>query len=206
MFIQKFLFLLFVACLSVNAANTNKILVVGDSLSAEYGLQRGEGWVALLRQKLRDTNLSSQVINASISGDTTSNALARLAKTLSVHSPDIVIIELGGNDGLRGLSPEEMQSNLNAMIEQAKQRESRVILVSVNLPPNYGRRYTQRFQNVYIELAQTHGIALVPSIVDDVGLRKDLMQKDRTHPNAKAQPMILEKIWQTLAPLLEDSA
>ncbi|MGU9957955.1 MAG: arylesterase [Arenicellales bacterium WSBS_2016_MAG_OTU3] len=206
MFIQKFLFLLFVACLSVNAANTNKILVVGDSLSAEYGLQRGEGWVALLRQKLRDTNLSSQVINASISGDTTSNALARLAKTLSVHSPDIVIIELGGNDGLRGLSPEEMQSNLNAMIEQAKQRESRVILVSVNLPPNYGRRYTQRFQNVYIELAQIHGIALVPSIVDDVGLRKDLMQKDRTHPNAKAQPMILEKIWQTLAPLLEDSA
>ncbi len=206
MFIQKFLFLLFVACLSVNAANTNKILVVGDSLSAEYGLQRGEGWVALLRQKLRDTNLSSQVINASISGDTTSNALARLAKTLSVHSPDIVIIELGGNDGLRGLSPEEMQSNLNAMIEQAKQRESRVILVSVNLPPNYGRRYTQRFQNVYIELAQIHEIALVPSIVDDVGLRKDLMQKDRTHPNAKAQPMILEKIWQTLAPLLEDSA
>ncbi len=206
MFVQKFLFLLFVACLSVNAADTNKILVVGDSLSAEYGLQRGEGWVALLRQKLRDTNVSSQVINASISGDTTSNALARLAKTLSVHSPDIVIIELGGNDGLRGLALREMQSNLNAMIEQAKQRESRVILVSVNLPPNYGRRYTQRFQNVYIELAQIHEIALVPSIVDDVGLREDLMQKDRIHPNAKAQPMILEKIWQTLAPLLEDSA
>jgi len=185
------------------SASANTILVVGDSLSAAYGMPVEQGWVSLLQQRLATDYDAYTIVNASISGDTTANALNRLPQALTRHQPAIVVLELGGNDGLRGLSTAEMKGNLAAMIQTVRQHEAEVLLIGVQLPPNYGPRFTQQFHAVYHELAQEYGLALVPSLVDGVGTRTDLMQADGIHPNSKAQPLIVTRVWQQLRPLID---
>lgn len=185
------------------SASANTILVVGDSLSAAYGMPVEQGWVRLLQQRLATEYDAYTIVNASISGDTTANALNRLPQALTRHQPAIVVLELGGNDGLRGLSTAEMKGNLAAMIQTVRQHEAEVLLIGVQLPPNYGPRFTQQFHAVYHELAQEYGLALVPSLVDGVGTRTDLMQADGIHPNSKAQPLIVTRVWQQLRPLID---
>jgi acyl-CoA thioesterase-1 len=185
------------------SASANTILIVGDSLSAAYGMPVEQGWVSLLQQRLATDYNAYTIVNASISGDTTANALNRLPQALTRHQPAIVVLELGGNDGLRGLSTAEMKGNLAAMIQTVRQHEAEVLLIGVQLPPNYGPRFTQQFHAVYHELAQEYGLALVPSLVDGVGTRTDLMQADGIHPNSKAQPLIVTRVWQQLRPLID---
>jgi len=185
-------------------AAANTILIIGDSLSAAYGIPVEQGWVKLLERQLSEECAGCSVVNASISGDTTAGARARLPQAIGRHQPRVVILELGGNDGLRGLSLAEMKSNLAAMIEMVRKRGARVLLVGVQLPPNYGSRYTERFQAVYQELAQEYGVVLLPSLVDGVGTRPDLMQADGIHPNASAQPLIMARVWEHLKPLLSE--
>ncbi len=179
------------------------ILVIGDSLSAAYGMPVEQGWVRLLQQRLVSDHYPYTVANASISGDTTASALNRLPQALTKHQPAIVVLELGGNDGLRGLSLTEMKHNLAAMIEAARAQDAAVLLVGVQLPPNYGVRYTERFHAVYHELAEEHGLALVPSLVDGVGTRSELMQADGIHPNSAAQPLIVARVWDQLRAMID---
>ncbi len=178
------------------------ILVVGDSLSAAYGMPVEQGWVVLLQQRLSAARYPHTIVNASTSGDTTANARARLADAIERHQPGIVVLELGGNDGLRGLSLAEMKHNLSAMIDTSIRSGAQVLLIGVQLPPNYGPRYTQRFHAVYVDLAEEHGVALLPSVVDGVGTRPELMQADGIHPNQEAQPQIAARVWESLRPLL----
>jgi len=185
------------------SASANTILIVGDSLSAAYGMPVEQGWVRLLQQRLATAHYPYAIVNASISGDTTANALNRLPQAMTRHQPAIVVLELGGNDGLRGLSLTEMKGNLAAMIQTARRHQAEVLLIGVQLPPNYGPRYTQQFHAVYHELAQDYGVALLPSLVDGVGTRTELMQADGIHPNSKAQPLIVTRVWQQLRPLID---
>ncbi len=185
------------------SASANTILIVGDSLSAAYGMPVEQGWVRLLQQRLATAHYPYTIVNASISGDTTANALNRLPQAMTRHQPAIVVLELGGNDGLRGLSLTEMKGNLAAMIQTARRHEAEVLLIGVQLPPNYGPRYTQQFHAVYHELAQDYGVALLPSLVDGVGTRTELMQADGIHPNSKAQSLIVTRVWQQLRPLID---
>ena len=184
-------------------ASANTILIIGDSLSAAYGMPVEQGWVRLLQQRLASVQYPYTIVNASISGDTTANALNRLPQALIRHQPAIVVLELGGNDGLRGLSLMEMKRNLAAMVQAARHHQAEVLLIGVQLPPNYGPRYTQQFHAVYHELAQEYGLALVPSLVDGVGTRTELMQADGIHPNSKAQPLIVTRVWKQLRPLID---
>lgn len=184
-------------------ASAQIILVVGDSLSAAYGIPMEQGWVALLQQRLDAGDYPYRLVNASISGDTTANARARLPRTIAEQSPAVVMLALGGNDGLRGLSLKAMKANLAAMIQTAQGAGARVMLVGVQLPPNYGTRYTERFQAVYSELAQEYDLALLPSIVDGIGTQQSLMQADGIHPNGAAQPLISDRVWEVLFPLLD---
>jgi len=184
-------------------ASANTILIIGDSLSAAYGMPVEQGWVRLLQQRLASDQYPYTIVNASISGDTTANALNRLPQALTRHQPAIVVLELGGNDGLRGLSLMEMKRNLAAMVQAARHHQAEVLLIGVQLPPNYGPRYTQQFHAVYHELAQEYGLALLPSLVDGVGTRTELMQADGIHPNSKAQPLIATRVWQQLRPLID---
>lgn len=185
-------------------ASAHIILIVGDSLSASYGIPVEQGWVALLQARIDAEGHASRIVNASISGDTTANARARLSRALADEQPAVVLLALGGNDGLRGLSLAAMKDNLAAMIGAARAADARVLLVGVQLPPNYGPRYTERFQAVYRELAREHGVALLPSLVDGIGTERELMQADGIHPNAAAQPLIRDRVWQVLQPLLEN--
>jgi acyl-CoA thioesterase-1 len=185
-------------------AAAHTILVVGDSLSASYGIPVEQGWVTLLQRQLSEQCKGCSLVNASISGDTTAGARARLPQAIGRHQPRVVILELGGNDGLRGLSLAEMKQNLAAMIDMARSHGARVLLVGVQLPPNYGALYTERFQRIYQELAQEQEVALLPSLVDGVGTRSELMQADGIHPNASAQPLIMARVWEHLKPLLDD--
>jgi len=187
-------------------AAAHKVLIVGDSLSASYGIPVEQGWVALLERQLSEQCRDCSVVNASISGDTTAGARARLPQAIERHQPRVVILELGGNDGLRGLSLTEMKQNLAAMIDMARRHGAQVLLLGVQLPPNYGARYTEGFQVIYRELAQEYGVALLPSLVDNVGTRSDLMQADGIHPNAKAQPVIMARVWEHLKPLLDQQS
>lgn len=180
------------------------ILLVGDSLSASYGIPVEQGWVALLQQRLSAQCGECNIVNASISGDTTAGARARLPQAMSRHQPDIVILEVGGNDGLRGLSLAEMKANLAAMISTARQHNARVLLIGVQLPPNYGTAYTQQFHTLYEELAREQDVALLPSLVEGVGTRPELMQSDGIHPNVEAQPLIMARVWEHLLPLLAE--
>jgi acyl-CoA thioesterase-1 len=179
------------------------ILVVGDSLSAAYGIPVEQGWVALLQQRLDSAGYPYRIVNASISGDTTANARARLDQALASHAPVVVLLELGGNDGLRGLSLAAMKNNLAGMISSARAAGAQVLLIGVQLPPNYGPRYTERFQEVYSELARERDLVLLPSLVDGIGTEQNLMQADGIHPNATAQPLIRDRVWKELEPLLE---
>ena len=186
-------------------AQAQIILVFGDSLSAAYGMPVEQGWVALLQDRLSSRGYPYSIANASISGDTTASARVRLAQALSRTEPAVVVLELGGNDGLRGLSLQEMKNNLAAMIDSVRDSGARVLLVGVQLPPNYGPVYTERFQAVYRQLARELEVNLLPSLMDGVGLQPALMQSDGVHPNAQAQPVILEQVWDRLAPMLESA-
>ena len=185
-----------------SSATAGTLLVLGDSLSAGYGLEPGQGWVELLEQRLEQRGESWRVINASISGDTTAGGRARLPAALERHRPDVLLLELGANDGLRGLSLAAMQDNLGAMIEQAHATGARVLLIGMRMPPNYGPRYTRAFTAIYEELASEHGVPLVPFLLERVALEANLMLPDNLHPNARAQPLLLDTVWPTLAPLL----
>ena len=177
------------------------LLVVGDSISAGYGLDKlEEGWVALLQEKLKPRGI--EVINASISGDTTAGGLARIDALLERVRPVWVVIELGGNDGLRGLTPTQMGANLTAMIEKARVGKVQVLLLGMQIPPNYGKRYADMFQSVYGEVAQNASVGLVPFLLEGVGGQDSMMQADGIHPNRAAQPMLLEQVMKQLAPML----
>jgi acyl-CoA thioesterase-1 len=180
------------------------ILVLGDSLSAEYGLARGSGWVALLDQKLKSEKLDAHIVNASISGDTTSGGRSRLPALLTRHKPSIVVLELGANDGLRGLPVAAAEDNLRNMIALAQRNQAKVLLVGIRMPPNYGRAYTERFAGMYKELSAGMKVPLVPYILQGVDLVPTNFQADRLHPLATAHPVILNNIWPQLAPLIKE--
>jgi len=182
------------------------ILVFGDSLSAAYGIAERRGWVALLAERLRQERLDYSVVNASISGETTSGGRARLAKLLAAHRPAVLILELGANDGLRGLPVAEMSKNLGAMIVQAQQAKARVLLVGVRMPPNYGPEYTRAFEAAFAGLAKEHRSAFAPELTAGIGERLEYFQADRIHPNEAAQPLLLDNVWKALRPLLTAGA
>ena len=181
------------------------LLVVGDSLSAEYGIAKNSGWVALLQQRLQAKGVTVQVINASISGDTTAGGRSRLPALLRRHRPAVVVIELGGNDALRGLPLNSTQANLEAMTQAAQAQGAKVLLVGMQVPPNYGRRYATAFTNTFAAVAKARGAALVPFMLAGIADRDDALdwfQPDRIHPLAKAHVAILNNIWPALLPLL----
>jgi acyl-CoA thioesterase-1 len=179
------------------------ILVVGDSLSAEYGLARGTGWVALLGQRLQADKISANIVNASISGDTTAGGLSRLPALLQQHHPSVVVLELGANDGLRGLPVKSAETNLRTMIDMAEKAHAKVLLVGMRMPPNYGRAYTERFAGMYKDLSKQEKVPLVPFMLDGVAQEPANFQADRLHPVANAHPTILNNIWPQLAPLIK---
>jgi acyl-CoA thioesterase I len=188
------------------AGSSPVVLVVGDSLSAEYGLARGSGWVALLEQRLAERKIPARVVNASISGDTTSGGRARLPSLLSRHRPSPVILELGGNDALRGLPLTMTEANLLAMTRAAKAAGARVLIAGMQVPPNYGRRYGEDFAALFARVAKDEGAALVPFLLAGVADGPDaerLFQSDRIHPTAQAHPVILDNVWPVLRPLLD---
>jgi acyl-CoA thioesterase I len=189
------------------ASRGKTILVVGDSLSAEYGLARGTGWVALLQRRLAEQKIAAQVVNASISGDTSSGGRARLPALLA-QRPSVVVIELGGNDALRGLPLKNTEENLSAMTEAAQQAGARVLLVGMQVPPNYGSDYSDRFSRLFAQVAQAHKAALVPFLLKGVADRPDAeswFQADRIHPLAQAHPAMLDNVWPELHKLLAAS-
>jgi acyl-CoA thioesterase-1 len=182
-----------------------RILVVGDSLSAEYGLARGSGWVALLEQRLRQQGIAATVINASISGDTTAGGLSRLPALLKAQRPTLLLIELGANDALRGLSLDAARDNLAKMVQLGQAAGARVVLIGMRMPPNYGRRYGDAFAALYADVARQHHAALVPFLLAGVADAPDadaLFQPDGLHPVAAAHPRMLDNVWSVLRPLL----
>lgn len=190
-------------CQPLPAAERPVLLVFGDSLSAGYGIDQSQAWTILLQQKLDHSPYRYVVQNASISGETTAGGLQRLPRALRLHRPAIVIIELGGNDGLRGLPLKSMRENLAAMIRLAARTGAKVLLVGMHLPPNFGPVYTRAFHDSYRQLARDHGIALLPFLLDGIATDRDLMQSDGIHPRAKAQARIVENLWPALEPLLK---
>jgi len=188
------------------AAGNNAILVLGDSLSAEYGLKRGEGWVALLEQRLASEKIPARVVNASVSGDTSSGGRSRLPALLAKHKPDVVVIELGGNDALRGLPLAMTEDNLSQMTQAAQQAGAKVLLVGMQVPPNYGTDYTRRFAAVFAKVAAQYRTALVPFLLEGVADAPEarvLFQADGIHPRAEAHPRILDNVWPELKKLLK---
>jgi acyl-CoA thioesterase-1 len=185
------------------AGADRSILVFGDSLSAAYGISQARGWVALLAERVKRERPDYIVVNASISGETTSGGAARIAKSLQQHKPAVVVLELGANDGLRGLPVAQMRENLAAMIEQSQKAGARVVVVGMKLPPNYGPEYTQAFQSAFADLAKRYKTALVPFLLEDFAEKPDLFQSDRIHPTEAAQPLMLERVWKALRPLLK---
>lgn len=179
------------------------ILIVGDSISAGYGLRPGESWTNLLQTRLDNDQYSYKVINASLSGDTTGGGSKRIQQSLKKHQPAIVIIELGGNDGLRGFSLKKVQSNLARMIDLSQQENSRVLLVGIQLPPNYGRSYTKRFSRIYQTLATEKKTALVPFLLQGIADKPQYFQADQIHPNAAAQIYLLNNVWPVLKKMLK---
>ena len=191
---------------AARAAEPPLVLVVGDSMSAEYGIPRGSGWVALLQQKLAAERVAARVVNASVSGDTTAGGRARLPALLKTHQPAVVVIELGGNDALRGLSLDMTADNLKAMTQAAHEAGARVLLAGMQVPPNYGADYGRRFAGLFGEVARTENAALVPFLlagVADVPNAAELFQPDRIHPTAAAHPIILHNVWPALRELLQ---
>ncbi|MFC1719987.1 arylesterase [Pseudomonadota bacterium] len=177
---------------------------MGDSLSAAYGMEISQSWPSLLQERLIQNGYACRVFNSSIAGDTTQGGLARLPRLLDRHAPDIVLLELGGNDGLRGLPLEVTRENLSSMIEQSQSGGASVVLAEMKIPPNYGPSYTEKFNAMYSELADQYGVTLLPFLLQDIALEGGLMQADGIHPTAAAQPLILDQVWQVLQPLLPE--
>ena len=194
---------LMVLCGAAARAESPVILVLGDSLSAGYGIPVEKGWVNLLQRRLVERGFPYRVVNASISGDTTSGGLSRLPAALELHRPAIVVLELGANDGLRGQPPMAMSRNLSRMIERSQQAGARVLLAEMRIPPNYGPLYAQKFQATFGELAQHYAIPLIPFLLDGVAGNPALIQDDGLHPRAEAQPQILDNVWAVLEPALK---
>lgn len=178
------------------------LLVLGDSISAGYGLTSGEGWVALLQARLKTQGYGYRVVNASVSGETTTGGLARLPRALAVHRPAIVVIELGGNDGLRGLPLETSRANLEKMVRLSKDAGAQVLLLGMKIPPNYGPRYARGFEQMFREIATRQRLAFEPFFLERIALEPGMLQADGLHPTAKAQPVMLETLWPVLRPLL----
>jgi acyl-CoA thioesterase-1 len=178
------------------------ILVFGDSLSAGYGIRVEQGWVSLLAQKIEHEGYGFHVVNASVSGETSAGGLARLPRALSLQQPRIVLLELGANDGLRGLPLQQTQENLGKMIALLQQQHITVLLLGLRLPPNYGERYTSGFAAMYQSLKDQYHVPLLPFLLENVALKSDLMQADGLHPNEQGQPLLLDNVWPTLVPLL----
>lgn len=176
--------------------------MLGDSLSAGFGLKPGEGWVALLQQRLQRQGYGYRVVNASVSGETTTGALARLPRALELHGPAIVVIELGANDGLRGLPLQDLRANLAALVRKSQDSGARVLLAGMRVPTNYGRAYADRFHAAYREVAARERVAFVPFLLEGVATRDDMFLDDRLHPNARAQPRLLDNIWVHLSTML----
>jgi acyl-CoA thioesterase-1 len=191
------------APLSARAAEPPAILIVGDSLSAGFGLLPGQSWVTLLQQRLKHEGYGYRVVNASVSGETTDGAVQRLDRALSQHRPAIVVIELGGNDGLRGLPVSRVRANLDLLIMKSRASGAQVLLVAIRVPTNYGQRYTTSFQGIYNELATRYRIGVVPFLSDQVAVDLALFQADGIHPNAQAQPLLMNNLWLQLSPLLQ---
>ena len=190
-------------CMPLAASATGTILVYGDSLSAAYGLAQDAGWASLLQARLRQERLDYTVVNASISGETTSGGTARMAEALRTHKPAVVILALGANDGLRGLQLAQMRANLEEMVRASKKAGSRVLLAGMRMPPNYGASYTRQFAQIYVDLAREYKTGLAPFLLEGVADRRELFQADNLHPVAAAQPIILDTIWKALAPMLK---
>lgn len=188
-------------CMAQNAA-AGTVLIVGDSISAGFGLDTRKGWVALLEQRLKTEGFDDTVVNASISGDTSAGGLARLPAALAEHKPEVVIIELGGNDGLRGQPPAQLQQNLASMIQKSQDSGAKVLLLGMQIPPNYGKRYVDAFAKVFGDVAQEKKVPLVPFFLEGIGGHPELMQADGLHPAVAAQDRLLENVWPALKPLL----
>jgi len=191
------------APLPARAAEPPVILIVGDSLSAGYGLIAGQDWVALLQQRLKREGYGYRVVNASVTGETTDGGVQRLNRALDQHHPAVVIIELGGNDGLRGLPVSRVRANLELLIMKSRAAGAQVLMVAIRVPTNYGQRYTTSFQSIYRDLATRYKIGLVPFLSDQVAVDLALFQPDGIHPNAQAQPILLNSLWPQLTPLLQ---
>jgi acyl-CoA thioesterase-1 len=179
------------------------ILVLGDSLSAAYGMEVSESWPSLLQERLEAEGLAYEVFNSSIAGETTQGGLARLPRLLEKQRPAVVLIELGGNDGLRGLPLEVTRSNLASMIDQSRAIGAEIILSEIRIPPNYGRTYTEKFNGLFHELAEQEGVTLLPFLLQDIALEPGMMLPDGIHPTAEAQPVILDVVWEQLRPILD---
>ncbi|NIR32813.1 MAG: arylesterase [Gammaproteobacteria bacterium] len=200
---MRWLCALLAAALAVSAYGRERtLMVLGDSLSTGYGFERERGWVSLLAQRLERTHPAYRVVNASISGETTHGARSRLPAALERHDPDVVIVELGGNDGLRGIPLAETRRHLEAILDMLREGDAVTLLVGMRLPPNYGPRYTEAFEAMYRELARDAGVTLVPFLLEGVATDAQLMQPDGIHPQAQAQPRILANVWPHLEPLL----
>jgi acyl-CoA thioesterase-1 len=203
--LSRLIFLLtcaLVPALTPSVASARTILVFGDSLSAAYGLAQHLGWPALLEKRLRDEGYDYRVANASISGETTTGGASRIAGALKAHKPDIVVLELGANDGLRGQSVEVMKRNLEEMIDASRKAKAEVLLVGMRLPPNYGTAYTEKFQRAYADAAKAKKVALVPFLFEGFAEDPKFFLPDRVHPTAEAQTLMLEVVWKGLKPLL----
>lgn len=204
-FLLSIAFLLAATLSSSHAfANQPILLVFGDSLSAAYRMDEKQGWVALLSDRLKQHNMTVNVVNTSVSGETTTGGLSRLPAALLAHKPDIVILELGGNDGLRGLPIANMRQNLETMLQLIQQSGAQVILAGIQIPPNYGTRYTGPFAAQFGELAEVHDIALIPFLLEGIMENRELVQDDGIHPKPEAQPMVLANVWEVLEPILHE--
>ena len=187
------------------ASDPPVLLILGDSLSAGFGMNREQSWVHLLELRLQERGYSYRILNSSISGDTTQGGLARLPRLMERYQPEIVIIELGANDGLRGINPDITRDNMSRMIRHSQDGGAQVLLAGIKLPPNYGEAYLQRFESMYIDLAGEYKTLLVPFFMDGVVFKPDLLQADGIHPNEKGQPVLLDNVWRILEQALTDT-
>ncbi len=196
--------LVLVSIIVSSSVSARTLLVLGDSLSAAYGISPEQGWVALLETRLQQEYADIRVVNASISGETTQGGITRLPALLKRHQPDWIVLELAANDGLRGMPLALIERNISTLIKLSEEAKATPLLVGIRLPPNYGVSYTERFYTLFETLAQQYEISRVPFLLDGIALQETLMQSDGLHPNAKAQPLLLENVWAYLQPLLDD--
>ena len=203
-FLKKviFYYLIIFSFTNTITAEEETLLILGDSISAGYGINQKDNWVSMLQSKFNNDGTSIKLINSSVSGDTTSGGLQRLKRDLQKFDPDYVLIELGGNDALRGYPIKRIKDNLQTMIALIKNNNSKALLMQIRIPPNYGQKYTLAFERIYLELASTEEIYFLPFMLENVGLNPDLMQPDGIHPNAKAQPLIAKDMKKNLDSLL----